>query len=89
MAEQRAEIAILDITGVPVVDTQVAHALIQAAQAIQLLGAHIVITGIRPEVARPGGLQVELAHGHAQHAQEGSAMLAQQARHREALATAR
>jgi anti-anti-sigma regulatory factor len=60
VAQQRAEIAILDITGVPVVDTQVAHALIRAAQAIQLLGAHIVVTGIRPEVAQTlVGLQVE------------------------------
>jgi rsbT co-antagonist protein RsbR len=48
----RAEIAILDITGVPVVDSQVADTILQAAQAVQLLGARVVLTGIRPEVAQ-------------------------------------
>jgi hypothetical protein len=35
-----------------VVDTQVAGALIRAAQAVELLGARVVLTGIRPEVAQ-------------------------------------
>lgn len=48
----QARIVIVDITGVPVVDTQVANVLIQAAQAVRLLGAQIVITGIRPEIAQ-------------------------------------
>jgi PAS domain S-box-containing protein len=47
-----AEIAILDITGVPLVDTHVANALIRAAQAVKLLGAQVVLSGIRPEVAQ-------------------------------------
>lgn len=47
-----AAIVILDITGVPLVDTQVANALIRAAQAVKLLGAQVVLTGIRPEVAQ-------------------------------------
>jgi rsbT co-antagonist protein RsbR len=34
------------------VDTQVANALIRAAQAVKLLGAQVVLTGIRPEVAQ-------------------------------------
>jgi PAS domain S-box-containing protein len=56
-----AEIAILDITGVPLVDTHVANALIQAAQAVSLLGAKVVLTGIRPEVAQTlVGLGVDL-----------------------------
>lgn len=52
---------ILDITGVLVVDTQVADALIQAAQAVKLIGAQVVLTGIRPEVAQTlVGLGVDL-----------------------------
>lgn len=52
IATRRARIAILDITGVPVVDTQVANALVQAAKAVRLLGAQVVLTGIRAEVAQ-------------------------------------
>jgi len=48
----RAGVAILDITGVPVVDTQVANTLLRAANAAKLLGAKIILTGIRPEVAQ-------------------------------------
>jgi PAS domain S-box-containing protein len=48
----QAAIAILDVTGVPVVDSEVANALIQAANAVKLLGAEVVLTGIRPEIAR-------------------------------------
>lgn len=52
VADQRADVAIIDITGVKVVDTQVASALLTAAQAVQLLGARVVLTGISPEVAQ-------------------------------------
>ncbi len=52
VAEHRAAIALIDITGVQVVDTQVANMLIQAARAVRLLGARVVLTGIRPEVAQ-------------------------------------
>ncbi|NTU79822.1 MAG: PAS domain-containing protein [Chloroflexales bacterium] len=52
VAQYNAEIAIVDITGVQVVDTQVANAFIQSARAVQLLGARVMLTGIRPEVAQ-------------------------------------
>jgi anti-anti-sigma regulatory factor len=50
--DQRVEVAILDITGVPVVDTQIANLLLQCARAVKLLGASTVLTGIRPDVAQ-------------------------------------
>jgi anti-anti-sigma regulatory factor len=48
---QRTTLVILDITGVPIVDTQVANLLIQCARAVRLLGARLLLTGIRPDVA--------------------------------------
>ncbi|MRG93690.1 STAS domain-containing protein [Polyangium spumosum] len=47
-----ARVAILDITGVSVVDAQVATTLVRAAQAARLLGAQVVLTGIRGNVAQ-------------------------------------
>lgn len=52
VSSKRARVAILDITGVSDVDTQVANGLVSAAQAVKLLGAEVVLTGIRAEVAR-------------------------------------
>ncbi len=52
IAQYQAELAIVDITGVSVVDTQVAQALIQAAQAVNLLGAQVMLTGIQPRIAQ-------------------------------------
>jgi len=48
----QAAVLIIDITGVAVVDTGVAHYLLQAARAAQLLGALVMLVGISPEVAQ-------------------------------------
>jgi anti-anti-sigma regulatory factor len=63
VGEQRAHTVYLDVTGVPIVDTQVASSLIQTAQAAMLLGAQVVMVGIRPEIAQSiVGLGIDLRH---------------------------
>ena len=52
IAERQADIVILDITGVPVIDTAVANYLLQTARAAQLIGAHVILVGIGPEIAQ-------------------------------------
>lgn len=52
IVEQRARTVILDITGVPAIDAQVAEALLRLARASRLLGAETVLTGISPAVAQ-------------------------------------
>ncbi|KPV49718.1 hypothetical protein SE17_31010, partial [Kouleothrix aurantiaca] len=47
-----AQVVIIDITGVPVVDTGVASYLIRAIQAAQLLGCNSILVGISPEIAQ-------------------------------------
>ena len=49
--DQKATVAILDITGVPTVDTMVAQHLLKTAMAARLMGADCVISGIRPQIA--------------------------------------
>jgi len=52
ITDHQAEVLIMDITGVPVVDTGVAHHLLQATQAARMLGASVILVGITPEVAQ-------------------------------------
>jgi anti-anti-sigma factor len=47
-----AQVLILDITGVAVIDTNIANYLLQAARAVQLLGAQVMLVGISPEIAQ-------------------------------------
>lgn len=61
----RARRLLLDITGVPSVDAQVAQGLVRVVQAARLLGARATLVGIRPEVAQSiVNLGLDLSHIH-------------------------
>jgi anti-anti-sigma regulatory factor/HAMP domain-containing protein len=83
--QRRAAVAILDVTGVPTLNRDVAHILIQTTQAARLLGAQVVLTGVQPNTAQAlvelgTDLQGLIAHNSLQ---EGIAYaLRQQQQHR-------
>ncbi|MFD5710160.1 STAS domain-containing protein [Streptomyces pharetrae] len=52
IVDQRAEYAILDITGVPTVDSLVAQHLMKTVAAARLMGAECIVSGIRPAIAQ-------------------------------------
>ena len=52
LVDTGSEHAIIDITGVAAVDTQVAQHLLKTVQAARLLGAECIISGIRPQIAQ-------------------------------------
>lgn len=52
IVETRSSIAIIDITGVPIVDTLVAQHLLKTVAAARLMGADCIISGIRPQIAQ-------------------------------------
>jgi anti-anti-sigma factor len=59
-----AQVAIVDVTGIPVMSSDVVSYLMQAAQAVRLLGAQVVLVGITPEVAKTiVELGIDLADG--------------------------
>jgi rsbT co-antagonist protein RsbR len=91
----QADVLILDITGVPVVDTGVANYILQMARAVTLLGSKVVLVGIGAEIAQTivqlgvelrdmttlANLQAGIAHALAQ---QGFAITPTGAVHREA-----
>lgn len=52
IVDTNSSIAIIDITGVPTVDTLIAQNLLKAASAARLMGAQCIICGIRPQIAQ-------------------------------------
>lgn len=62
ISRRRTRHLIIDVTGVLVIDTQVASATISLARAVRLLGATVLLVGLRPEVAQSIiGLGVDLS----------------------------
>ncbi|WP_322489877.1 STAS domain-containing protein [Chloroflexus sp.] len=63
--QQRARWLILDVTGVPVIDTDVAAGVVQLVQSVRLLGAEVALVGVRPEVAQTMvslGIELSISH---------------------------
>jgi PAS domain S-box-containing protein len=52
IAERNAEVIILDISGVPTIDSVVAHHLLRTVQAAAMMGATSIMSGVRPETAQ-------------------------------------
>lgn len=52
IVETGSQVAILDITGVPTVDTLVAQHLLKTVTALRLMGAECIISGVRPQIAQ-------------------------------------
>lgn len=61
IVDRLAELVIIDITGVPLVDTSIANYLVQTTKAVNLLGAQTVLVGIGADVAQTlVGLDIDL-----------------------------
>ena len=52
VTETSSPVALLDITGVPAIDSQTAQHLIETVAAVRLLGADVILTGVRPSIAQ-------------------------------------
>ncbi len=52
IVQTNSEVALVDITGVPTIDTQTAQHIIETITAVRLLGADVILTGVRPAIAQ-------------------------------------
>jgi rsbT co-antagonist protein RsbR len=52
LTETSSQVALVDITGVPTIDTQTAQHLIETIKAVRYIGADVVLTGVRPVIAQ-------------------------------------
>jgi rsbT co-antagonist protein RsbR len=52
IADTNSPVALIDITGVPTIDTQTARHLVETVSAVRLLGAEVFLTGVRPAIAQ-------------------------------------
>ena len=52
LTETSSAVAVVDITGVPTIDTQTAQHLIETIKAVRYIGAEVVLTGVRPAIAQ-------------------------------------
>lgn len=50
--DRRARVVVMDITGVPVVDSRVANHFLQSVEAAKLMGARVIMTGVAPQIAQ-------------------------------------
>lgn len=63
LTETNSPVALLDITGVPTIDTQTAQHMIETIKAVRYIGAEVVLTGVRPAIAQTlVHLGVDLSH---------------------------
>jgi PAS domain S-box-containing protein len=52
LTETNSPVALIDITGVPAIDTQTAQHLIETIKAVRYIGSEVVLTGVRPAIAQ-------------------------------------
>jgi rsbT co-antagonist protein RsbR len=52
LTETNSPVAVIDITGVPAIDTQTAQHLIETIKAVRYIGSEVVLTGVRPAIAQ-------------------------------------